>query len=130
VCARIDLDRGETRLFSGPAYNVAPDDSCAIGFPLELMDATQLGYRRSVEGSVASAGPARGASKTQGLWRTDLRSNRKTLLVSLEQLALRVPEPPRGKAERGIYGTRSTTIRNANPSDLPNSVPQRGGIHQ
>jgi hypothetical protein len=34
-----------------------------------------------------------GASKSQGLWRTDLKTNKKTLLVSLDQLAARVPEP-------------------------------------
>lgn len=94
VCARIDLDRGETRTYAGPAYHVAPDDSCSIGFPFELMDATQLGYGVPSKDPLNPPKLSPGASDSQGLWRTDLSSNRKSLLVSLARLAARVPEPP------------------------------------
>lgn len=94
VCTRLDLDRGEVKLYSGPAYNVAPDDSCAIGFPLELMDATQLGYGAPSKDPLQPPKLPPGASKSQGLWRTDLRTGEKRLLVSLAQLAARVSEPP------------------------------------
>lgn len=93
VCARIDLQSREVRLYSGPQYNVAPDDSCAIGFPLELMDATQLGYGAPSKDPLTPPKLPPGAAKDQGLWRTDLRTNRKTLLVSLAALAERVPGP-------------------------------------
>lgn len=93
VCVRLDLERGEARVYSGPGYNVAPDDSCAIGFPLELMDATQLGYGVPSRDPLNPPRLSPGASESQGLWRTDLASNRKTLLVSLAKLASQVPEP-------------------------------------
>lgn len=93
VCARLDLESGEAKLYAGPAYNVAPDDSCVIGFPMELMDATQLGYGAPSRDPLHPPSLPPGASKTQGLWRTDLKTNRKTLLMSLDQLASRVVEP-------------------------------------
>ena len=43
-CVRIDLASGESTVFAGPMYHIAPDESCVIGFPLELLDATQPGY--------------------------------------------------------------------------------------
>ena len=43
-CVRIDLASGERTVFAGPMYHIAPDESCVIGFPLELLDATQPGY--------------------------------------------------------------------------------------
>ena len=94
ACARIDLQTREVRLFAGPMYNVAPDDSCVIAFPLELLDATQLGYGTPSRDPEHPPTLPPGASKTQGLWRTDLKTNQKRLLVSLAQLAARVPEPP------------------------------------
>ncbi len=93
VCARIDLASRGVKLFSGPQYNAAPDDSCVIGFPLELMDATQLGYGAPSKDPLHPPTLPPGASKTQGLWRTDLRTDRKTLLVSLAALAAQVKEP-------------------------------------
>ena len=94
ACARIDLQTREVRLFAGPMYNVAPDDSYVIAFPLELLDATQLGYGTPSRDPEHPPTLSPGASKTQGLWRTDLKTNQKRLLVSLAQLAARVPEPP------------------------------------
>jgi hypothetical protein len=94
VCARIDLESRSVKLFSGPQYNTAPDDSCVIGFPLELMDATQLGYGAPTKDPLNPPTLPTGAAKDQGLWRTDLKTNRKTLLVSLAALAESVNEPP------------------------------------
>lgn len=94
VCVRIDRESGESTAFAGPMYHIAPDESCVISFPLELLDITQLGY------GVPSRDPKNprrlppGAAKDEGLWRTDLRTNEKKLLVSLADLAERIPEPP------------------------------------
>jgi hypothetical protein len=94
VCVRIDLDSGETKAFAGPIYHIAPDESCVISFPLELLDITQVGY------GVPSKDPRNprslppGAAKDEGLWRTDLRTNEKELLVSLADLASNIPKPP------------------------------------
>jgi hypothetical protein len=94
VCVRVDLRTRRTRAFAGPGYDIAPDESCAIGFPLELMDATQKGYGAP---SPDPAHPRRlppGAARDEGIWRTDLKTNEKRLLVSLAAVAARVKEPP------------------------------------
>lgn len=93
VCVRIDLESGQTTTYSGPMYTIAPDESCVVGFPLELMDITQLGY------GVPSKNPDQpqklppGASKSEGIWRTDLKTNQRSLIVSLADLASRLPDP-------------------------------------
>ena len=94
VCVRLDLPTGQVTAFAGPAYDVAPDESCAIGFPLELMDASQPGYGVPAKDPKTPARLPPGAAKDEGLWKTDLTTNTKTLLVSLADLAQRVPEPP------------------------------------
>ena len=101
VCVRIDLDTGETKAFAGPLYHIAPDESCAIGFPHELRDITQLGYGVPPKKSGVLAGLPGGAAKDEGIWRTDLKTGVKTLLVSLADVAAKVPTPP--PKEGGTY---------------------------
>jgi len=93
-CARIDTVTREVRLFAGPQYNVSPDDTYVVGFPLELMDVTQPGYGAPSRDPQHPQSLPPGASKTEGLWRTDLAVNRKRLIASLADFAARIPEPP------------------------------------
>ena len=92
-CVRIDLASGERTVFAGPMYHIAPDESCVIGFPLELLDATQPGY------GVPCADPLRprrlppGAAEDEGIWRTDLTTGERTLLLSLAEAASHLPQP-------------------------------------
>ena len=44
VCVRIDLKTGETKGFAGPMYHIAPDESAVVGFPLDMINITQMGY--------------------------------------------------------------------------------------
>jgi hypothetical protein len=101
VCARIDRLNGEVKLFAGPMYHVAPDGSAVIAFPLELLNVTQLGYGLPSPDPKKHPSLPPGAAKDQGLWRTDLKTNEKRLLVSLADLAARIPEPPPRK--NGTY---------------------------
>jgi hypothetical protein len=94
VCVRVDIETGETKAFSGPMYSVAPDESSVIAFPLELMDVTQLGYGRPAKDPLNPPQLPPGASKTEGVWKTDLKTNRKTLLVSIADVAAKVPKKP------------------------------------
>ncbi len=94
VCVRIDLEGGATKAFAGPLYHIAPDESCVISFPLELLDVTQVGYGVPSRDPRNPASLPPGAAKDQGLWRTDLRTNERKLLVSLGDLAAKIPEPP------------------------------------
>ncbi|MBN2288337.1 MAG: hypothetical protein JXQ83_03320 [Candidatus Glassbacteria bacterium] len=93
VCVQVDLETDEATAFSGPMYHIAPDESCVIGFPLELLNVTQQGY------GVPSRDPANprrlppGAAADQGVWRTDLKTGEKSLLLSLAAVAEKIPEP-------------------------------------
>ncbi len=93
VCVRIDLESGETKAFAGPLYHIAPDESCVISFPLELLDITQLGYGAPSRDPKNPRKLPIGAAKDEGVWRTDLKSNEKTLLVSLADVAAQLPGP-------------------------------------
>jgi hypothetical protein len=94
VCVRIDLESGKTTAFAGPMYHIAPDESAVISFPLELLDITQEGYGVPPKAPLKFRKLPPGASKTQGIWKTDLRTNQKKLLVSLADVAAKIPEPP------------------------------------
>lgn len=93
VCVRIDLESDRAKAFAGPMYSIAPDESCVIGFPLELLDVTQPGYGVPPKEIGKPRQLPVGAAKDEGIWRTDLRTNERTLLVSLAQVAAKVPEP-------------------------------------
>jgi hypothetical protein len=94
VGVRIDIESGDIKAFCGPKYSVSPDDSCFVGFPLELFDATQYGYGCPAVKPYEFKTLPPGASKTEGIWRTDIATNKKTLIVSLWDAASILPEPP------------------------------------
>jgi hypothetical protein len=86
VCVRIDLETGETKGFAGPMYHISPDESAVIGFPLDLIngyqdgEATQMGYGVPLYKEISEI---KGAPADEGLWKTNLITNEKKLLVSL-----------------------------------------------
>ncbi len=94
VCVGIDLETTETLAYAGPLYSIAPDESCVVGFPHELRDVSQPGYGVPPVkvGEYASLPP--GASKDEGIWRTDLKTNKKRLIASLADVAAKVPSKP------------------------------------
>jgi len=94
VCVRLDLEADTAMACAGPAYDVAPDESCVIGFPLELFEITQRGYGVPPKDPDNPPQLPPGAAQDEGLWKTDLKTNEKALLVSLADLAERIPEPP------------------------------------
>jgi len=94
VCVRIDLETGETTAYGGPMYHIAPDESSVIGFPLELLDITQRGYGVPPKDPEMPAKLPPGASESEGLWKTDLTARETKLLVSVADVAAKVPEPP------------------------------------
>ena len=102
VCVRLDLETGKAEPLAGPMYHVAPDDSAVVSFPLDLINATQSGYGYAMD-------PARmrtlkpGAAKDEGIWRTDLKTGNKTLLVSLAQAYEVLPESDKKRFEGGTF---------------------------
>jgi hypothetical protein len=94
VGVRIDLETGDVKGFCGPKYSVSPNDSCFVGFSLELFDITQYGYGCPPMKAGAFRKLPSGASKTEGIWRTDIATNKKILIVSLSDAVSSLPEPP------------------------------------
>lgn len=96
VCVRIDIETKEIKAFAGPMYHIAPDESAVLGFPLDLINgfqngkSTQMGYGVPVYKKFEEI---KGAPKDQGLWKTDLRTNNKKLLVSLKEAYAAIDNP-------------------------------------
>lgn len=90
VGVRIDLESGARLAFAGPKYDIAPDERDIIGFPLDLINATQPGYGIA-EPDSGKRRLSEPMAKDQGLWRTDLATNQSELLVSIWDLAHGLP---------------------------------------
>jgi hypothetical protein len=103
VCVRIDVETGATKRFDGPMYHIAPDESSVVGFPLELLDATQEGYGVPARDPKKPRTLPPGASKTEGLWKTDLRTAKTSLLASVADVAAKVPATPPPPETGGTY---------------------------
>jgi hypothetical protein len=102
ACVRLDLETGKSEFFSGPMYHLAPDESCIIGFPLDLINETQSGYGVAVDPKRRRE-LAPGASETEGIWRTDLSTGKKEMLISLAQAYEILPASDRRKFEKGTF---------------------------
>jgi len=102
VCVRIDLETKEVKAFAGPKYHMAPDESSVIGFPLDLINATQHGYGVPLD---ADKSPRKytGAPSNEGLWRTDLKTNKKQLLVSLKDIYDNIPDSEKSYYDGGTF---------------------------
>jgi hypothetical protein len=90
VCVRIDLETGEIIAYKGPKYHLSPNEDTVIGFPLDLINTTQMGY------GVPDYSPGKeikGAPHDNGLWKTNLKTNEKKLLVSLEEASKSATDP-------------------------------------
>ena len=90
VCVRIDLQTKDIKAFAGPMYHIAPDESAVIGFPLDTINVTQMGYGvpKFKEYDII-----KGAPSNQGLWQTSLKTNEKKLLVSLKDASDKADDP-------------------------------------
>lgn len=94
VCVQIDLHTGKFTAFKGPMYNIAPNGTFVVGFPLELLNVTQQGYGLPSKDPENPRRLPPGASENEGIWKTDIATNQKSLLVSLADVARNVPEAP------------------------------------
>jgi hypothetical protein len=101
VCVQIDLDTGKFTAFDGPMYNIAPNGQFIVGFPLELLNVTQQGYGLPSKDPENPDKLPYGAANDEGIWKTDLATNRKHLLVSLADVAEKIPTAAPGK--NGTY---------------------------
>ena len=83
VCVQIDLENGKFTAFEGHMYNMAPNGQFVVGFPLDLLNITQQGYGLPSKDPDNPKKLPYGAANDEGIWKTDLATNKKSLLVSL-----------------------------------------------
>jgi hypothetical protein len=91
VAIRLEWETGRAEEFEGPIYHIAPDESAVISFNLDLINHVQDGYGCVVKPEQKLSLPT-GAARDQGLWRTDLRTKKKKLLVSLADIYEALPD--------------------------------------
>ncbi len=109
VMIQIDLESGDTKAFSSSMYNISRNGEYGIGFPLELLNATQQGYGMpspEVENPITLTEQAH---KDEGVWRTDLKTGKSELsiryTISLHMYLLLYLNP----TVHSIFGTQNTT---------------------
>ncbi|MGG1519357.1 hypothetical protein ABE504_28420 [Paenibacillus oryzisoli] len=92
---------GTKRRMSGPVYQISPDGAYLLSPSLSLINAAQNGYGASMpDGSDCT--PQLGAPDDEGLWRVDVRTNRRSLLFSLKDAYELLPD------KRPFEGSRFT----------------------
>ena len=109
ACIRLDLETGKGEALAGPMYHVAPDDSAVVSFPLDLINASQSGYGYAEDPARArSLKP--GAAGDEGIWRTDLKTGEKTLIVSLAEAYEVLPDADKKRFEGGTFSVSYTHL--------------------
>ena len=91
VGVMIDRQAENYRKYTGPFYAVDPDGQYVYGPALDLLNRTQIGYGIP-EQFVNRRNLDRGASRQEGVWRTDLESGNTELLVSIYDLVKSSPD--------------------------------------
>ena len=85
VCVRIDLINDETKAFAGPKYDLSPDERYVISPNLLNMNIHQYGYGVPDLPGQKPTPFTREDMEGEGLWRTDLKVDRKELLVPMKR---------------------------------------------
>jgi hypothetical protein len=83
VCVRIDLEKGENIAYSGPKYDIAPNGKYIAGPNLNYINITQYGYAIPDPENGIPNQLQKSQMDSEGLWVTNLESNKKELLASL-----------------------------------------------
>lgn len=83
VCVRIDLESGEVLAYKGPKYDIAPNGNWIAGPDLNYVNITQYGYAISDPPNGIPNQLKKKQMDSEGLWITNLESNKKELLASM-----------------------------------------------
>jgi hypothetical protein len=84
VCVRLDWKTGNVKYFIGAKYDLAPDERSVISPNLLNMNIHQYGYAVP-DGPTGKPIPFKKEEmNSEGLWKTDLKRNEETLLVSMQ----------------------------------------------
>ncbi len=102
VCVRIDLESEATTAFSGPKYDIAPDDKSVVSPNLLNMNIHQYGYAVPDPPSGKPVPFQSADMSREGLWKTDLERNETMLLATIDQFFDAVVESDRERYKGSI----------------------------
>lgn len=121
VCIRIDLSSKEVRSYAGSKYDIAPDESFIVSPNLLTMNIHQYGYAVPDRVSGAPGTFTREDLEEEGLWRTDLKTNERTLIARFADFIENVGGPPEDKS---YYESSITYLFHSKVNSKSNRVMQ------
>jgi len=83
VCVKLDLLSGSLTYYAGSKYDLAPDEKSVVSPNLMNMNIHQYGYALPDPPGGAPVPFNRNQMDKEGLWKTDLPTNERTLLASM-----------------------------------------------
>lgn len=89
VCVRIDIRDHTAVVYAGAKYDLAPDNRSVISPQLMNMNVTQYGYSVPDPPSGRPVPFTPEEIQREGLWKTDLETNRESLLVPFSEFIAR-----------------------------------------
>jgi Tol biopolymer transport system component len=84
VCVRLDLETGKVKAYAGAKYDLAPDEKSVISPELRNMNIHQYGYAVPDPPSGSPIPFTKDEMNSEGLWKTDLTTNKRKLLRPLQ----------------------------------------------
>ncbi|HLT51164.1 MAG TPA: hypothetical protein VKZ93_04365 [Arenibacter sp.] len=100
VCVRIDMETGMAKAFSGAKYDISPDEKSIISPNLLTMNIHQYGYAAPDQVYGKPSTFTKGDILNEGLWQTDLETNKTKLLVGFKEFLEKVEGP---EEDRSYY---------------------------
>lgn len=93
VCVRIHVETGETRAYSGAKYDISSDEKIIISPNLLTMNIHQYGYAVPDKEYNKPGTFSKADFKKEGLWKTNLETNKTELLVDFPEFLSKVEGP-------------------------------------
>ena len=103
VCVRIDLENGKIVAYAGPKYDISSDGRYVAGPDLNYLNATQYGYSLPDPPSGIPLQLRKSQMEEEGLWVTELETNQKQLLVSMNRFYNHAIAEDREFYKDGVY---------------------------
>lgn len=103
VCVRIDITSGKILAYAGPKYDISPNGQWVAGPNLNYVNITQYGYSLPDPPSGIPHQLKKSQMDTEGLWLTDLQTNEKKLLASMNDLYRQCIPEDQNFYKDGVY---------------------------
>lgn len=88
---KIEISTGRVERLEGPIYGLSPDKKYSYSGSIDLINLSQTGYGVP-EPLSGTRYPSKGYESSEGVWRTDLATGKRSLILSLEQIRNALPD--------------------------------------